>query len=174
MISVGARTSDDTFERMALAGLVVPDVVPKSAPFGAVTKVTLEHASGERFSKPTLLWGFGYGPTRNRLGSCINVGEAWTREMFASLKERHQDNAHNAKLLASTHVRVEGWAHPDLLGYALQGVLVDKPDLMFDTERLHRFTVQRNLHPVVDARLPLNPDDWWMHPDVVSGAIRCR
>jgi len=105
------------------------------------------------------------------LGSCINVGEAWTREMFATLRER---NKHNAELLASTHVRVEGWAHPDLLGYALQGVLADRPDRIYDVEQLHRFIVRNHVRPVVDARLPLNPDDWWMHPDVVSGTIRCK
>lgn len=171
MISTRARTCDDTFKKMALAGLVVPNIEPRPSPFAAVTKVTLEHASGKSLSKSLLVWGFGYGPTHNRLGSCINVGEAWTREMFATLRER---NKHNAELLASTHVRVEGWAHPDLLGYALQGVLADRPDRIYDVEQLHRFIVRNHVRPVVDARLPLNPDDWWMHPDVVSGTIRCK
>jgi len=170
MISSCARTCGDTFAKTGYASLLVPDVSPGPSPFAAVTKVTIEHASGTSLCSPQLHWGFGYGPTHNRFGSCVNVAKSWTREMFASLRER---NEKNAELLATAHVRVEAWAHPDLLGYALHGILNDHPDDTFDIEQLHRFTVRMNIPRVVDARLPLNPDDWWMHPDVVSGAVRC-
>ena len=170
MISACARTCSDTFVRTGYASLLVPDTSPGPSPFAAVTKVTLEHASGTSVSTPHLRWGFGYGPTHNRLGSCVNVGRSWTREMFAALSER---NKHNAELLSTTHVRIEAWAHRDLLGYALDSILTDHPDDMYDVERLHRFTVRMNIARVVDARLPLNPDDWWMHPDVASGVVRC-
>lgn len=170
MISACARTCGDTFVTTGHASLLVPDPSPVPSPFAAVTKVTIKHTSGTSLCPPQLHWGFGHGPTHNRFGSCVNVAESWTREMFSSL---HARNRNSADLLSIAHVHVEAWAHPDLMGHALHGILNDRPDDLFDIEQLRRFTVRMNIPRVVDARLPLNPDDWWMHPDVVSGTVRC-
>ena len=141
-------------------------------PFAAVTLVTLEHESGKRFSKTRVLWGLGTAPRRTGSGRALMWASVDARGVCSICAAR---TPVPAELLNSTHVRVEGWAHPDLLGYALDALLADKPDLMFDTERLHVFTVQRNLTPHVVDAMPLDPAQWWMHPAVVavpSGANR--
>jgi len=165
------RASDDGARAFPTghARLLVPDVAPP-CPFAAVTVVTIEHESGKRLSDMRLRWEFGYGATRNRLGSCIVVGKAWTPEMFAVLRKHH---LYQSDLLATARVRVVAWAHPDLLGYALDALVADQPDSMHDVERVRAFTVDMGIAPHVDEAMPLDPAEWRTHPAVVSGAVRC-
>ena len=103
MISACARTCGDTFSKTGYASPLVPDALPGPSPFASVAKVTIVQAWGTILCPPQLHWGFGFGPTHNRFGSCVNVAESWTREMFASLRER---NWNSAELLATAHVHV--------------------------------------------------------------------
>lgn len=151
------------------ARLLVPDVAPP-CPFAAVTMVTLEHLSGKRLSKTRMYWEFGYGVTRNRLGSCIVASKAWTPAHFATLRDKH--DLYQTELLNATRVRIEAWAHPDLLGYALDAFLTNRPDNVDDTEGVRAFTVGMGIAPHVNEAMPLDPAEWRTHPAVASGVVR--
>lgn len=162
---LGARAFSTGYAR-----LLVPDVAPP-CPFAAVTMVALEHESGKRLSKTHIRWEFGYGVTRNQLGSCIIPSKSWTPAQFANLRKH---NLYQPELLGATHVRVEAWAHPDLLGYALDALLTNCYDNLHDAEGVRAFTVGMGIAPHVNETMPLDPAEWRMHPAVVSGVIRCE
>lgn len=160
----GARAFSTKYAR-----LLVPDVAPP-CPFAAVTMVTLEHTSGTCLSKTRMHWEFGHGATRNRLGSCIVASKVWTPAHFAAL---HKDNVYQAELLGATRVRIEAWAHPDLLGYALDAMLTGRADDIHDVEGVRAFTVGMGMAPHVNEAMPLDPAEWRTHPAVVAGSVRC-
>lgn len=164
----GARAFPTGYARQ----LLVPEPEDGSPrPFAAVTLVTLEHESGRSLSGTRVHWEFGCGPTHNQFGSCIDVGKQWTREEFDNLRGKH--SLYQSDLLDSTHVRVEAWAHPDLLGYALDALLTNNNETMFDAKRLRVFTVGMGIAPHVNEAMPLDPAQWRTHPAVVAGAVRC-
>ena len=150
--------------------LLVPDVTPP-CPFAAVTMVTLEHESGKRLSKTRIHWDFGYGATRNQFGSCIIASRAWTHTQFANLR---QYNLYQPELLGATRVRVEAWAHPYLLGYALDAFLVQCESNIHDAEGVRAFTVGMGIAPHINETMPLNPAEWRTHPAVAAGVVRCE
>lgn len=152
------------------ARLLVPDVA-SPCPFAAVTMVALEHESGKRYSKTHVRWEFGYGPTRNQLGSCVIPSKSWTPEQFANLRKH---NLFQPELLAATNVRVEAWAHPDLLGYALDALLNNNHDNIHDPDGVRAFTVGMGIAPLVNELMPLDPAEWRTHPAVASGIVRCE
>ena len=163
--NLGARAFPTGYAR-----LLVPDVAPP-CPFAAVTMVTIEHESGKRLSKTRIHWEFGYGVTRNQLGSCVIPSKAWTSTQFANLRKH---NLYHPDLLGVTRVRVEAWAHPDLLGYALDALLTNCQDNIDDIEGVRAFTVGMGIAPHVNEAMPLDPAEWRAHPAVASGVVRCE
>ena len=132
--------------------------------------VTLEHVSGKRLSKTRTCWDFGYGATRNEFGSCIVASKAWTPEMFADLR---RDNLHQIELLGVARVRIEAWAHPNPLGHALDALLANRADDMYDADGVRAFAAGHGIAPDVNEVMPLDPAEWRTHPAVVTGVVRC-
>ena len=163
--SVGARAFPTGYAR-----LLVPDVEPP-CPFAAVTMVTLEHESGKRLSKTYVRWQFGYGATRNQFGSCVIPSKSWTPAQFANLRKH---NLYNPELLGATRVRVEAWAHPYLLGYALDAFLINCQDNIHDAEGVRALTEGMGIEPHVNETMPLDPAEWRTHPAVAAGVVRCE
>lgn len=164
----GARAFPTGYARQ----LLVPEPEDGSPrPFAAVALVTLEHDSGKSLSETRIYWEFGCGPTRNRFGSCIDVSKWWTHELYDNLIRKH--SLYQSDLLNSTHVRVEAWAHPDMLGYALDALLTNNHDDLFNAERLRVFAMGMGIAPHVNEAMPLDPAKWRTHPAVVAGVVRC-
>ena len=92
---------------------------------------------------------------QNQFGSRIDVGKQWTREEFADNLARQAQPVpvRPAQLHAR---RVEAWAHPDLLGYALDALLTNNHETMFDAKRLD-ITVGMGITPHVNEAMPLDP-----------------
>ncbi len=75
-------------------------------------------------------------------------------------------------ILNDTHVRVQAWADPALMAYSLHALITDHTDDIDNVDRLAAYIVGMKVPLLLDMRLPLNPADWWKHPDIASGSVR--
>lgn len=142
----------------------------EEGPYAVVTLVSLEHESGKRLKYANVHWSFGHGSIRNELGSCLDIGPLWSSRASARLI------AHNLfppEVLAASHLRIEAWAHHALMAFTLHCLATSRTDELLSVARMRQLLDNLLLDPLVDIALPLDRAEWYKHPEIASGAVRC-
>ena len=134
--------------------------------YGLFTVMEIWHVSGARIAAPEVRWGFGHGSMRNDAGCCVDLRALWTPGKFALLRE---NNPHFDVI--SFHeicMHVEAWASPGLLNYVIRAVTEGRLSEIHNVEHLRKRLRLSGLKPLIDARLPIDPAEWWKHPMFAS------